>query len=99
MKNSRYGVSKKCPKLCHKTVVESCRDEGKVEEEEEEEEEGQKMKNELMNAIPAGEPGERELLGKLRLLPKALRQGDRFRKSELGVGQKDWLEGAASGLK
>ena len=63
------------------------------------------MQNELINAILAGEPTETHAAwsGVTRkaasVAPSTEEGGNPFSASGLGVGQKDWLDGAASGLK
>ena len=63
------------------------------------------MENELINAILDGEPMETHAAwsGVTRkaasVAPSTKTGGDPFSASGRGVGQKDWLEGAASGLK
>ena len=80
-------------------------EEGREEEEAEEEGEKKQMENELISAILAGEPMETHAAwgGVTRkaasVAPSTKTGGDPFSASGRGVGQKDWLEGAASGLK
>ena len=84
-------VSKKCQTHYQGSVVERCQDEAKWKKERKEKTAGVPRET---DAVEGG------VTCKAVFVAQSTRAGgDPSSKSELGVGQKDWLEGPASGLK